>query len=95
MRDDVQIIPLDILKQKYMLHYGYLMISLNKNQEACRYFTKCLVSNKTLFIYLENWRNLWCENKMRMSLIIKEHLPKSNLYHSYFNIYRMVNRVKT
>jgi hypothetical protein len=38
-REEVPIIPLDILKQKYLLHKGYLMIALNKDQDACKHFT--------------------------------------------------------
>lgn len=38
-REEVPIIPLDILKQKYLLHKGYLMIELNRDQDACRLFT--------------------------------------------------------
>jgi hypothetical protein len=38
-RDEVSIIPLDILKQKYLLHKGFLMVALNKDQDACRNFT--------------------------------------------------------
>mmetsp|Transcript_42241 Transcript_42241/g.40462 ORF Transcript_42241/g.40462 Transcript_42241/m.40462 type:complete len:155 (-) Transcript_42241:261-725(-) len=41
-RPQVEIIPLDILKQKYLLNKGYLMIALNKDQDACKHFTQCM-----------------------------------------------------
>jgi len=41
-REEAPIIPLDILKQKYLLHRGFLSIALNKDQDACRLFTMCL-----------------------------------------------------
>ena len=41
-REDAPVIPLEILKQKYLLHKGYLMMALNKDQDACRCFTHCM-----------------------------------------------------
>jgi len=41
-REDAPVIPLEVLKQKYLLHKGYLMVALNKDQDACRCFTHCM-----------------------------------------------------
>jgi hypothetical protein len=41
-REEVPIIPIEILKQKYLLHKGYLLIALNKDQDACKCFTQCM-----------------------------------------------------
>lgn len=41
-REEAPVLPLYILKQKYLLHKGYLMIALNKDQDACRCFTHCM-----------------------------------------------------
>lgn len=41
-REEAPVIELDILKQKYLLQKGLLLISLNKDKDACRYFTKCI-----------------------------------------------------
>ena len=42
-REDAPVIPIEILKQKYLLHKGLLMIALNKDQDACRCFTHSMV----------------------------------------------------
>ena len=42
-REEAPVISIEILKQKYLLHKGYLMIALNKDQDACRCFTHCMV----------------------------------------------------
>ena len=41
-REDAPIAPIEILKQKYLLNKGYLMMALNKDQDACRCFTHCM-----------------------------------------------------
>ncbi len=41
-REMVPIIPLDVLKQKYLLHKGLLLVNLNKDQDAARCFTHCM-----------------------------------------------------
>lgn len=41
-REEAPVIPLDILKQKYLLNSGILYISLNQDKTACRLFTQCL-----------------------------------------------------
>ena len=41
-REGAPMIPLEILKQKYLLHKGLLLINLNKDQDAARCFTHCL-----------------------------------------------------
>jgi hypothetical protein len=42
-REEAPVTPLEILKQKYLLHKGYLMIALNKDQDACLCFTHAMV----------------------------------------------------
>ena len=44
-REEAPIIPLDILKQKYLLHKGLLLRNLNKDQDAARCFTHLMVNN--------------------------------------------------
>jgi hypothetical protein len=41
-REYAEIIPLDILKQKYLLNSGILFIALNQDKTACKLFTDCL-----------------------------------------------------
>ena len=41
-REGAPMIPLEILKQKYLLHKGLLLVNLNKDQDAARCFTHCL-----------------------------------------------------
>ncbi len=41
-REEAPLIALDILKQKYLLHKGFLLNNLNKDQDACRCFTHCM-----------------------------------------------------
>jgi hypothetical protein len=41
-REYAPVIPLPILKQKYLLNSGILFIALNQDKTACRLFTKCL-----------------------------------------------------
>jgi len=41
-REYADIIPLDVLKQKYLLNSGILFIALNQDKTACRHFTDCL-----------------------------------------------------
>lgn len=41
-REYACVIPLEILKQKYLLNSGILFIALNQDNTACRQFTKCL-----------------------------------------------------
>jgi len=41
-RNSAPVIPLDILKQKYLLNSGILFYSLNQDKTACRQFTLCL-----------------------------------------------------
>jgi hypothetical protein len=41
-REYAPIIPVDILKQKYLLNRGILYIALNQDNTACKLFTKCL-----------------------------------------------------
>jgi len=57
-RDETPAIPLDILKQKYLLHKGFLMIALNKDQDACRLFTQCMVSIPNIYDFSENGGDL-------------------------------------
>lgn len=41
-REDAPIVPIDILKQKYLLNSGIVFISLNQDKTACKLFTACL-----------------------------------------------------
>ena len=41
-REGAPVIPLDVLKQKYLLHKGMLLVNLNKDQDGARCFTHCL-----------------------------------------------------
>jgi hypothetical protein len=41
-REYADVIPLDVLKQKYLLNSGILFIALNQDKTACRLFTTCL-----------------------------------------------------
>ncbi len=45
-REGAAVIPTDILYQKYLLQKGFLSIDLNKEQDACVFFTDCLRSGK-------------------------------------------------
>ena len=45
-REGAPMIPLEILKQKYLLHKGLLLVNLNKDQDAARCFTHCLRTGK-------------------------------------------------
>jgi hypothetical protein len=64
-REEVPIIPLEILKQKYLLHKGLLLKNLNKDQDACRCFTHLMVSLFIILIHLENWRSVRCPGQKR------------------------------
>lgn len=41
-REYAGVIPIEILKQKYLLNRGILFIALNQDNTACKLFTKCL-----------------------------------------------------
>lgn len=41
-REEAPVVPLDILKQKFLLNKAILVYSLNQDRTACKLFTACL-----------------------------------------------------
>jgi hypothetical protein len=47
-RPELPIIPLTILKQKYLLHKGHLMLTFNREKDAIKYFTHCMKTGEVI-----------------------------------------------
>lgn len=45
-REEAPVIPIQILKQKYLMHSGYLYLALNRERMAAKLFTDCLRSGE-------------------------------------------------
>ncbi len=45
-REEAPVIPIEILKQKYLMHSGLLYVSLNQDKIAAKLFTLCLRSGE-------------------------------------------------
>jgi hypothetical protein len=57
-REEAPLIPLVILKQKYLLHKGLLLRNLNKDRDAARCFTHLMVKIDNYLYLIAYWRNI-------------------------------------
>jgi len=52
-REEAPLIPIAVLKQKYLLHKGLLLRNLNRDRDAARCFTHLMVNNIIILFYSE------------------------------------------